>query len=181
MQWLSLFAVLLLLTVHNTNAQSPISPLKIAADQQGQFVQEKHLTVLSQPFVTKGYYHYQQDKGLVWHTQQPIESEIKITTQGVSERQPSGDFKILTTDSQFSEVLLALFSGEQQVLQQQFTLEQQENSLTLMPKAEKISRVIWKITLLLGENGIQQIVLYEPEGNYTNIFLSETISSVNQD
>jgi hypothetical protein len=181
MQWLSLFSVLLLLTVHNTSAQSPIFPLKVSADQQGQFVQEKHLKVLSQPFVTKGNYHYQKNKGLVWHTQQPIESEIKITTDGVSERQPGGNFKTLTTNSQFSELLLALFSGEQQSLRQQFTLEQQKNSLTLIPKAEKISRVIWKITLLLGEDGIQKIVLYEPGDNYTNIFLSETISSANQD
>ncbi len=181
MRRINLIPLVLLLTVHFSKAQSPVFSLQVSSDQQGQFVQEKHLKVLSQPFVTKGNYHYQQNFGLVWHTQQPIESEMKITTEGVSERQPDGDFKTLTTNSQFSELLLTLFSGEQQSLRQQFTLEQQNNELTLTPKAEQIARVILKITLLLSEDGIQQIVLYEPEGNYTNIFLSEMNSSTGQD
>lgn len=181
MRWMNLFSLLLLLTALGSRAQSPIFSLKVSADQQGQFVQEKHLKVLSQPFVTKGNYHYQQNLGLIWHTQQPVDNEINITTEGVSERQPDGQYKTLSNNSQFSELLLALFSGEQQKLEQQFTLQRHENTLTLIPKSEQIARVILKITLLLDEGEIQQIVLHEPEGNYTNIFLSEKNSSANQD
>jgi hypothetical protein len=181
MRRIYLIPLIFLLTVHVSNAQPTVFPLQVSSDQKGQFVQEKHLKVLSQPFVTKGYYHYQQNLGLVWHTQQPIESEIKITTEGVSERQPDGHFKTLTSNSQFSELLLALFSSEQQSLQQQFILEQKDNELTLTPKDKQITRVIEKITLLLDDSGIQQIVLFEPEGNYTNIFLSEMHSTTTQD
>tara|TARA_R110000868_G_scaffold237757_4_gene492346 strand:- start:487 stop:1032 length:546 start_codon:yes stop_codon:yes gene_type:complete len=181
MRSINLIPLVLLLTVHFSKAQPAVFSLQTSSDQQGQFVQEKHLKVLSRPFVTKGNYHYQQNLGLMWHTQQPIESKIKITTDGVSELQADGHFKTLTTNSQFSELLLALFNGEQQSLQQQFTLEQQDNRLTLTPKSAQIARVIVKITLLIVDNGIQQIVLYEPEGNYTNIFLSKMNSATNQD
>jgi hypothetical protein len=78
-------------------------------------------------------------------------------------------------------LLLALFSGEQQSLQQQFTIEQQDNTLTLTPKSAQIVGVILKIKLLVDNNAIQQIVLLEPEGNYTNIFLSKMNSATNQD
>jgi hypothetical protein len=181
MRSFNLIPLFLLLTVHFSQAQPVVFSLQTSSDQQGQFVQEKHLTVLTQPFVTKGSYHYQKKLGLIWHTQQPVESKIKITTEGVSERQADGHFKSLTTNSQFSELLLALFSGEQQSLQQQFSIEQQDNKLTLTPKSAQIASVILKISLLLNDNGIQQIVLYEPEGNYTNIFLSEITSSTSQD
>lgn len=181
MRSINLIPLVLLLTVHFSQAQPVVFSLQTSSDQQGQFVQEKHLTVLTQPFVTKGSYHYQKKLGLIWHTQQPVDSKIKITTEGVSECQADGHFKSLTTNSQFSELLLALFSGEQQSLQQQFSIEQQDNKLTLTPKSAQIAGVILKISLLLNDNGIQQIVLFEPEGNYTNIFLSEITSSTSQD
>lgn len=181
MRRINLIPLVLLFIMAFANARPEVFSLQVSSEQQGQFVQEKHLKVLSQPFVTKGNYHYQQKLGLVWHTQQPIESEIRITTEGVSERQPDGHFKTLTSNSQFSELLLALFSGEQGSLRQQFEIQQQENELTLTPKAKQITRVIVKITLLLEANKIQQIVLYEPEGNYTNIFLTEMNSTTSQD
>lgn len=173
MRKINFIPVLLLLVVYFSHAKAEVFSLQTSSDQQGQFIQEKHLTVLTQPFVTKGTYHYQKNLGLVWHTQQPVESKINITTEGVSELQADGHFKSLTTNSQFSELLLALFSGEQQSLLQQFSIEQQDNALTLTPKSAQIAEVILKITLLLDNNAIQKIVLLEPEGNYTNIFLSE--------
>lgn len=181
MRKINFIPVVLLFIVRFSNAQAEIFSLQTSSEQQGQFVQEKHLTVLTQPFVTKGSYHYQKNLGLIWHTQQPVDSKIKITTEGVSELQADGHFKSLTTNSQFSELLLALFSGEQQSLQQQFTIEQQDNTLTLTPKSAQIVGVILKIKLLVDNNAIQQIVLLEPEGNYTNIFLSEVKSSNSQD
>ncbi|WP_339724050.1 outer membrane lipoprotein carrier protein LolA [uncultured Paraglaciecola sp.] len=181
MRSINFIPLVLLVTVHFANAQATAFSLHTSSDQEGQFVQEKHLTVLTQPFVTKGNYHYQKNIGLIWHTQQPVESKIKITTEGVSERQADGHFKSLTSSSQFSELLLALFSGEQQSLQQQFYIEQQDNRLTLTPKSAQIAGVILKISLLIKDNGIQQIVLYEPEGNYTNIFLNQLKSPSGQD
>lgn len=181
MRRINFIPVLLLLTAHFSNAQVEILSLQTPADQQGQFVQEKHLTVLTQPFVTQGTYHYQKSHGLIWHTQQPVESKVKITTEGVSELQANGHFKSLTTNSQFSELLLALFSGDQQSLQNQFSIEKQQNSVSLTPKSAQIAKVILKITLLIENNRIQQIMLLEPEGNYTNIFLSNTQSSTSEE
>ena len=181
MKWTSLFALFFLYQVQVIKAETPAFAWPASAQQQGQFVQEKHLVVLTQPFITKGNYHYQQATGLTWHTLEPMESEIKITTEGVSERQEDGGFKTLTNNSQFSELLLALFNGEKTSLQQQFSLEQQPNTLNLIPKDPQIAKVILKITLHISDNVISQIVLYEAEGNYTNIFLSPTLSSVNKD
>ncbi|WP_299081955.1 outer membrane lipoprotein carrier protein LolA [uncultured Paraglaciecola sp.] len=178
---LRLFLMLLFFSAHSSSADSPSLSLDASGDQQGQFIQQKHLKVLSQPFVTKGNYHYQQNIGLVWNTKLPLVSELKITSEGVSERQPDGNFKTLTNNAQFSELLLALFSGQQQSLQQQFTLTQQENTLTLIPKVQQISQIFERITLLLSEQGIQKITLYEPQGNYTTILLSQNSLADTQD
>lgn len=177
MGWIKLFSLLLFLTVHHLNAQTSFFELKVSKDQQGQFVQEKHLKVLSQPFITKGQYSYQHDLGLTWRTLQPIESELNITTAGVQERQPDGQLKTLTNDSQFSSLLLALFSGEQQSLRNQFTIEQQQNTVILTPKAKQISDVISKIVLVIADTSIQQITLFEPSENLTKIFLTQSASA----
>ncbi|MEP1448373.1 MAG: outer membrane lipoprotein carrier protein LolA [Paraglaciecola sp.] len=169
--------LILLLFVLFAKAQAESFSLQTSSEQQGQFVQEKHLAVLTQPFITKGTYHYQSEAGLIWHTQHPIESLLKITTEGVSERQAEGHFKSLTTNSQFSELLLALFSGEQQSLQQQFSIQQRDNTLTLTPKSPQIARIILEISVQIQDNQIHKIVLQEPEGNYTNILLSQLDSS----
>ncbi|WP_340679960.1 outer membrane lipoprotein carrier protein LolA [Paraglaciecola sp.] len=172
MKWITLFFLFFVCHIQIvTAAQTPFT-WPSSTEQQGEFIQEKHLVVLTQPFITKGNYHYQQQTGLSWHTLHPIESEIKITREGVNELQADGSLKTLTNNALFSELLLALFSGEQHSLQQQFSLGQQQNTLTLIPKETQISKVILKITLHLENNVISQIVLHEPEGNYTNIFLS---------
>lgn len=177
MRSIKLTPLTLLLVVLFTKAQPAPFFLQTSTEQQGQFVQEKHLAVLTQPFITKGTYHYQSEVGLIWHTQHPVESLLKITTDGVSERQTEGHFKSLTTNSQFSELLLALFSGEQQSLQQQFSIQQMDNTLTLTPKSPKIARIILEISVQIQNSQIHKIVLQEPEGNYTNILLSQLNSS----
>jgi hypothetical protein len=179
MQWLLSVTLVFLLNIQNIMATELNFSWATDKELAGQFVQEKHLTVLTQPFITKGHYHYSKSTGLSWKTDYPIVSEIRINSEGVSEVQPDGSLKSLTTDSQLSELLLAIFSGEPAILQQQFDIEQTENVVTLLPKVAQIAQVIEKITVHLDWQVIKEIILHEPAGNYTKIILTSNNSQAN--
>ena len=179
MQWLLSVTLVFVLNIQSTVAEELSFSWATDKELAGQFVQEKHLTILTQPFVTKGHYLYNKSTGLSWNTDYPIASEIHINSRGVSEVQPDGSLKSLTTDSQLSELLLAIFSGEPAILQQQFEIEQTENVVILQPKITQIAQVMEKIMVQLDGQLIKQIILHEPDGNYTKIILTSNTDQAN--
>lgn len=146
-------------------------PWLSTAEQSGRFEQKKHLVALNKPFVTRGTYLYRKSDGLDWRTVYPITNELNISVDGVVEIQSDGSRKTLTTDTRFSELLLAIFSGDQQKLQQQFSIEHTKHKLTLRPRVEQISDLIHEISVHIENHSIKEITLYEPTGNSTQIFL----------
>jgi hypothetical protein len=146
-------------------------PWLSSAEQNGSFVQKKHLVVLSKPFVTKGTYQYKHATGLDWQTLTPITNHLNISVHGVIEIQSDGSRKTLTTDTRFSELLLAIFSGDQHKIEQQFSIEQTKDSLKLTPKSEQISDIFREISVQIENQSIQEITLFEPAGNSTQIIL----------
>ncbi|WP_133470749.1 outer membrane lipoprotein carrier protein LolA [Paraglaciecola marina] len=138
---------------------------------QGNFIQEKHLAALSRPFVTQGKYHYSPETGLVWNTLKPVNNFLLINQDGVSEKQADGSFKMLTTDANFSAMLLPVFSGDPQKLTQYFKISENSKGLTLDPIAPKVSSVMQTLDLVITEQALQQIILHESNGNVTNIYL----------
>ena len=140
-------------------------------EQSGRFVQEKHLAALNKPFVTRGTYLYRKSSGLDWRTVYPITNELNISVDGVVEVQSDGGRKTLTTDTRFSELLLAIFSGDQQKLQQQFSIEHTEHKLKLRPRVAQVSDIIREISVHIENHSIKEITLYEPGGNSTHISL----------
>lgn len=155
-------------TAHSDTLDWPAQP-----PQQGQFEQHKHIKVLAQPFVSQGLYSYNRQSGIVWRTQQPIENTLIINAQGVFETQQDGSKTLLTANTRMSELLLVLFSGDEQLLQMHFDLKKTVNHYLLQPIDAKLRKLFAKITITFDNNLISQISLYEPNGNYTDIFLGE--------
>lgn len=142
-----------------------------ATNQKGDFVQEKHLAALSRPFITKGQYTYQPQTGLTWHTQYPVNNQLLINQHGVIEIQAGGSEKLLTSDTSFSQLLLPIFSADQQQLHLQFDISETEYGLLLTPLSPQITNVIKSLELHIADNQIRQININEANGNLTNIFL----------
>ncbi|MDU0353030.1 outer membrane lipoprotein carrier protein LolA [Paraglaciecola aquimarina] len=143
-----------------------------ANNQSGRFVQEKHIKALSRPFVTKGQYHYSQDSGLRWHTLQPVDNQLLINKQGVSEIESDGSTKLITSDVSFSQLLLSIFSADKTLLTQQFTMQETPSGLSLSPLNPKIQSIIKQINLTVVAKELQQIELDEVSGNLTVISLT---------
>lgn len=156
-------------------------PWLSTTQQSGHFEQKKHLVVLSKPFITKGTYLYKKDNGLDWHTVSPITNYLNISEDGVVETLSDGSRKTLTTDTRFSELLLAIFSGEQRKIEQQFFIEQTGDSLKLTPKAEQISDIFRQISVKIEDQSIKEITLFESAGNSTQILLFATPSFKKQE
>lgn len=61
--------------------------MRAAQVVRGQFVYRKFLTEVPAPLESSGEYLFVKSEGLVWHTQQPFESEFVITPQGMRQRE----------------------------------------------------------------------------------------------
>lgn len=155
-------------TVHSGTMDWPTQ-----LQQQGQFEQLKHIKVLAQPFVSSGHYSYSQQDGIEWRTQQPIENTLTIDSRGVFETHQDGSKTLLTADTRMSELLLVLFSGDAQLLQSHFEFEKNDDHYRLQPLDAQLRKLFAKITITFDNNLLSQISLYEPNGNYTDIFLHE--------
>ncbi|MFT2091848.1 outer membrane lipoprotein carrier protein LolA [Paraglaciecola sp. 2405UD69-4] len=140
---------------------------------QGQFTQEKHLAALSRPFVSHGEYLYSKETGLQWHTLKPVNNYLLINKNGVSEKQADGQYKILTSDTSFSALLLPIFSGDFETLKQHFSISETNTGLTLKPLDQAVSDVMQSLELIISEQALQQITLYEANGNLTQIYLRD--------
>ena len=140
--------------------------------QSGTFVQQKHLPILKRPFVTEGSYRYSQTTGLSWQTTDPIATELNINVDGVFEVSSDGSKKLLTSDTRFSQLLLAIFSGNKQLLATQFSVTYKDNLALLIPLDEQVKSLFSSITLRINASAIDLIKLDEPNGNATHIFLT---------
>lgn len=149
--------------------------------QAGDFVQQKHLKILNRPFITKGKYQYNKEAGLIWQTISPSQSELNISSEGVFEVSSDGNKKLLTNDTRFSQLLLAIFGGDQEQLLAQFEVSSSEGKTVLVPIDEQVSALFSDITLTLDKNTISEINLNEPNGNSTLILLTPNSDEKVQD
>ena len=141
-------------------------------EQSGTFVQQKHLKILTQPFITEGKYNYSKETGLNWITTHPSRSQLNINAQGVFEISSDGDKKRLTNDDRFSQLLLAIFSDNQQQLLTQFSVKDHENETILVPLDEQVKALFKRISLTTQKGVVTQIKLVEPNDNSTVILLT---------
>lgn len=159
---------------------------------KGTFSQRKNIKPLKRPFKSEGRFIYLPNKGLLWHTQKPVDSIKLFANDGVYKVDEAGKLqKEAQLDNDF---FLALFAGDEEKLTKFFITEkvlhpeqnEQEstnlessihNCTLLTPVSNSLKTLFEKINLCMtsleseGEMP-SAIELIEPNGNNTIILLN---------
>lgn len=136
----------------------------------GQFAQEKHMQLLSMPLKSSGSFVVIKDVGVVWKLEQPVQSTMTITEQGLK----GVDIEDNRAMQYVGKLLMQLLSGDFSSLEQQFKLvaavEDEQWQLVLEPRSSLIKKAVESI-LLSGGSYINSIELHESGGDKTVIQL----------
>jgi outer membrane lipoprotein-sorting protein len=146
------------------------------------FVQEKHLSILSRPLVSRGVFYYQAPNSLRWEYTSPVRS-ILLMHNGAVTRYTQTD-KGLVQESQMDakgiEIILqeiALWLGGRFSDDPAFaaTLEP-GRKIVLRPKEEGFSKMIQHIDLSLSDTPgiIKSVSIYEGPDSYTRLVFTNT-------
>ena len=193
-----LFAMLLLATtgvLAQTNA--PISLVQISgATSQARtiftrFVQERHLSLFSEPLRSEGFLCFQKPGHIRWETTMPYKSILVSDGSGVAQFEWTDDqWKKLDLGlgdalqnvvSQIAGVMDGRFASDQRSYTATVTNAADAIVITLVPKNESMRKMMAAIEVHLAADlkGTRRVVLRENGGDYTDIRFSEQV--VNQE
>lgn len=158
----------------------PAAALSNAQVLQGRFTHAKHLREIPQPLVASGDFIFVRDLGVYWHTQQPFDSVVVLTPQGIVQRDEGSQAMQLSSDEQpavrvMADVFLALFTLDVARLSASFDLyglsQGERWIIGLRPRAATMNAVFKEATVT-GARDVQQVVLTDVHGDRTIIDLS---------
>jgi len=146
------------------------------------FIQEKHLKILSRPLISKGVFCYQAPNSLRWEYTAPVRSILLMhkgrikryaeTSSGLvedSQRNPKGMQIIL---QEISRWLQGRFSDNPAF---DATLKS-GRKIVLIPKGKALSKMIERIELILSYRPgiIKSVTIYEGQDSYTRFRFTNT-------
>jgi outer membrane lipoprotein-sorting protein len=144
---------------------------------RGDFVQEKRLAALRQPFVSEGRLVFSRSQGVLWHIDRPYRASYLLTETAVVERLPDGTRHARAArDSpglaQVGRVFRATLGADTTALAEYFTVDAQGTParwrLTLTPRADTLRQAIRDITVA-GAQMVEEISITEASGDRTVI------------
>lgn len=162
-------------------AQSTQSLLGVLAQRSkhtkelnGNFIQRKQLSGLPMPLIARGFYEYAENSGLRWVTQSPIESQLKITNEGISGVVDSNSTRFI------ADIFLAVIRGDLSQLEQYFAIQSRGDSahwtLRLTPSTDTLGNYISYIDVS-GAEFTEQLFIMDSNGDSTDITLIEKMAS----
>ena len=141
------------------------------------FVQEKHLKILSEPLVSKGRFYYQVPGSLRWEYESPIQS-ILLMHNGKIRRYIKRD-NSLTEDAgarlQAMQVVLreiiSWLNGRFDDNPDFDSVLKTGRKIVLTPTKQSLSKFIKRIELMLSNRPgiIESVMIYESEDSFTKI------------
>lgn len=150
---------------------------------QGDFIQQRFLKSLPLPIETQGQFALETDKGLLWHMQQPFETQLRITPKGIE--QWNGTQWVTNgnmAQSQQIGLFLGLLSGDLSGLKSHFVMDLQGNEqqwrLQLKPSSLLMKQIFTSIEVE-GNKVVTAMQLNEVQGDHTKIRFEHL--KVNQD
>ncbi len=168
--------LLSLLTVlfsrHSIAADDLLAELSARSGQlsaiSGVFRQQRIIKQLPVALQSNGIFSYSSSNGIEWRTLHPVESTLSISDQGLliegSARQ--------TDSTLFARLILSVFLGDVQALEQHFTIEAVGSlsawRMRLVPATESIALRYSEIKIA-GAEFTETLVLNEPGGDVTKI------------
>ena len=146
---------------------------------QGDVQQKRFLRSLDQPLLSQGKFVMVANKGLLWETLNPIASVIRITPQGMMQKDSAGQWQPLQQQGAGSQSQIRLFmnllSGNTRDLTSQFSQSLQGDAgrwtLTLDPISPVLKQIFQRITITGGQT-VEQVTLNETQGDRTEILFS---------
>jgi outer membrane lipoprotein-sorting protein len=136
------------------------------------YTQSKRIKVLKKPLVSSGSFLYSADNGVLWTTTEPAPSVLVVTNKGIRQQQ-DGKWKSVRGSSsavKFSEMLLAVFSGDTQALGKGFNLYFSHSdegwSIGLQPKNKRMAKVV-DYLLISGEDLVDTFTMVQKNGDST--------------
>lgn len=146
---------------------------------QGDVAQKRFLRSLGQPLLSRGKFVMVAEKGLLWETLSPIASVIRITQDGMMQKDSAGQWQPLQQQGAGSRSQIRLFmdllSGNTQGLSSQFTqslVGTADNwALTLDPSSSVLKQIFQRIVIKGGQT-VNQVTLNETQGDRSEILFS---------
>jgi len=181
---LTLIALLFVTSVH---AQAPslaneiLGSLAKHPQVRAEFSQSRENPALAEPQVSKGDLLFVIGHGMVWHTRDPFEDTLVLTSgdtrrldaQGKLERVRDGNRGV----SQVSGMLQSLLAGKSEEAARQFTITADGSidrwTLTFVPRQARVARVLAGITLK-GDAFLESIEVNLASGERTLITFTNT-------
>lgn len=154
-------------------AAADISLLQRFAPVEGKipFSQRKQLQGLPVALQSRGYIELKQDE-LLWHTTSPVDSQLKITAAGVSQWQEQ-QYQAVAGSEFVGQLMLAVLQQQQSFIAEYFSLsETSTDCVQLQPSQAPLNSLFDSIELC-GKQQLQQISLFELNGNQTDILLQQ--------
>ena len=146
---------------------------------QGDVQQRRFLRSLEQPLISEGAFVMQAQKGLLWETRSPITSLIRITPDGMTQKDSAGHWQPMQQQGAGSQSQIRLFmdllAGNTRTLSGQFDLSLQGDAgdwtLTLDPTSSILKQIFQRIVIRGGQT-VNQVTLSETQGDRTEILFS---------
>lgn len=185
-RFITLFALLCAAAVTHAQAVPPLVDdilAHLGKHQQvrAEFTQSRENPDLAQPQVSKGDLLFVVGKGMVWHTREPFDDTLVLTSgdarrlnaQGKLERVRDGNRGV----SQVSGMLQGMLAGKADEAARQFTITAEGTvdqwTLHFVPKQARVARVLAGITLK-GDAFLQAIDVNLASGEKTAITFANT-------
>ncbi len=151
---------------------------------QAEFVQEKHLPILSKPLVSKGVFYYQAPRSLRWENQSPVRSILTVHDgrvqrfvstgpAGFHEESGGGMEAMQVVVEEITQWLAGRFDDNPMF---QARLEPGKQ-IVLVPKEDAFKKVIQRIVLKLGSQpgAMQSVTIYESDNAFTQLTFTNTV------
>jgi outer membrane lipoprotein-sorting protein len=183
---IALFALLCAATAAHAQAVPPLVDdilAHLGKHQQvrAEFTQSRANPDLAEPQVSKGDLLFVVGKGMIWHTREPFEDTLVLTSgdarrlnaQGKLERVRDGNRGV----SQVSGMLQGMLAGKADEAARQFTITAEGTvdnwTLHFVPKQARVARVLAGITLK-GDAFLEGIEVNLASGEKTTITFANT-------
>jgi len=138
---------------------------------KGSFVQNRKITILPLPLISTGEFSYHHQTGMMWNTQDPVQSKVQITSQGIQTDQ-AGSSSHMAGSAQLAKTLLGIFSGNLDALADQFNIQVDGDvtqwHLHLTPKHELVASQISAIDIR-GKETTESVAIADANGDHTDL------------
>lgn len=150
---------------------------------QADFIQEKHLPILTKPLVSEGEFYYQTPRSLRWEYKRPVRS-VLLMHDGRVKRYVAGTSGFTEEGGPGLDAMQVVLEEITQWFKGRFDQNpmftarlEPQGRIILTPKEASFSAVIQRIVINLSAQPgvIQSVIIYESKDAYTRMTFNHTV------